>query len=122
MAEYIEREATCGDCIHAEICKHIPTLTGFSTSNTAYCKAFKNAADVVPVVHGRWEEHDESSDDYWHHKCTNCNVDAPFDYKYREDWDEGMDGEWYPIGLVEDGIIEHITPFCPNCGAKMDLK
>lgn len=51
MAEYIEREATCGDCIHAEICKDMPTLTGFSITNPAYCEAFKNSTDVVEVVH-----------------------------------------------------------------------
>ena len=77
--------------------------------------------EAEPVKHGRWEGHDDYDDDYYHHKCTNCNVDAPFDYEYREDWDEGMDGEWYSLGLVDDGIIEHMTPYCPNCGAKMDL-
>ena len=50
MAEYIEREATCGDCIHAKICEHIPTLTGFDRNNIAYCESFRNAADVVEVV------------------------------------------------------------------------
>ena len=50
MAEYIEREATCGDCIHAKICEHIPVLTGFDKNNTAYCQSFRNAADVVEVV------------------------------------------------------------------------
>lgn len=76
--------------------------------------------ELAPVRHGRWIEHDEYSDGYYHHKCTNCNTDAPFDYEYREDWDEGIDGEWYLLGLVDDGINEHLTDYCPNCGAKMD--
>ena len=77
-------------------------------------------ADVAPVRHGRWIEHEETPEDaYWHHKCSECNVNAPFDYKMREDWDEGMDGEWYSLGLVDDGINEHLTDYCPNCGAKI---
>ena len=77
--------------------------------------------DAVPVVHGRWIEQDDYPDDaYYHHKCSNCNTTAPFGYKYIEDWDEGMDGEWYSLGIIDCGIIEHITSYCPNCGARMD--
>lgn len=79
--------------------------------------------ELAPVRHGRWIGICETEDDaYLHHKCSICNVYAPFDYKYREDWDEGMDGEWYFLVLVDDGINEHLTPYCPNCGAKMDLE
>ena len=52
MAEYIEH--TCGECIHSEICEHMPTLTGWDVCNPVYCEAFRNAADVVEVVHGKW--------------------------------------------------------------------
>lgn len=45
----LERRPTCGDCIHAKICEHMPTLTGFDKSNVAYCQSFTNAADVVDV-------------------------------------------------------------------------
>ena len=77
--------------------------------------------DAVPVVRGRWVEYGNYPDDaYYHHKCSNCNTAAPFDYKYREDWDEGMDGEWYSLGMIDDGINEHLTTYCPNCGARMD--
>lgn len=48
------------------------------------------AADVAPVVHGRWVSKNE-----WTFVCSNCDyVDAyPFDDRYN---------------------------YCPNCGAKMD--
>lgn len=52
--EYVEREFVCGDCIHADVCEEAETLVGFSRDNIAYCGMFLNAADVAPVVHGRW--------------------------------------------------------------------
>ena len=123
MSEYIKMEAAleiceteyrdrlrmfdyCGDTVAWNIGSEIKALP---------------AADVAPVVHGRWIEHEETPEDaYRHHKCSECNVNAPFDYNMREDWDEGMDGEWYSLGLVDDGINEHLTDYCPNCGARMD--
>lgn len=122
MAEYIEREAV------------IKRLWTVSMGDDPYIMGFQRgvdhaidvvneavAADVAPVVHGRWIETEEHPDDaYCHHKCSNCNEFAPFDYKYREDWDEGMDGEWYSLGIIDDGINEHLTAYCPNCGARMD--
>ena len=63
MAEYIEH--TCGECIHSEICEHLPTLTGWDALNPAYCRTFKNAADVVEVV-----------------RCKDC-----VNYYEYEDWD-----------------------------------
>ena len=117
MAEYIEREKAY------EKCGWYNTVNGKSI-----CAARKDelaaipAANVAPVVHGRWIEHEETQEDaYSHHKCSECNVNAPFYYKMREDWDEGMDGEWYSIGLVDDGINEYLTDYCPNCGAKMEV-
>ena len=90
MAEYIEREATCCDCIHSEICENMPTLTGWDALNPVYCKLFKNAADVAPVVHGRWIDNTF---------CSNCNG-------FSED-DEGH-------------IILSYSEYCPKCGARMD--
>lgn len=40
MPEYIEREATCGDCIHADVCEKNPMLTQFDRANPAYCGQF----------------------------------------------------------------------------------
>ena len=49
-------------------------------------------ADVVPVVHGQWDESGY---------CTNCGRHAPF-------W--AMSSCYYK------------SHYCPNCGAKMDLE
>lgn len=46
MAEY---NYTCGDCLHVQICEGDPSLRAFDRKKTAYCKAFKNAADVAEV-------------------------------------------------------------------------
>ena len=127
MKEYIEREALmrqikeihCAECnsYHGVRCRAcwVDDTFGYIESEPS--------ADVAQVRHGRWIEHEETPDDaYRHHKCSECNVNAPFDYNMREDWDEGMDGEWDLLGLVDDGINEHLTDYCPNCGAKMDLE
>ena len=39
-----------------------------------------------------------------------------------EDYDEGIDGEWEYLGVRDNGINEHITKFCPECGEKMDYE
>ena len=54
------------------------------------------AADVAPVVHGRWEteiEYDELWGDLDYYKCSLCGN--------RE-------------------LRDKQTPYCPNCGARMD--
>ena len=53
------------------------------------------AADVAPVVHGRWIDKGEYA------VCTECGVRSGTQY-------DGVE----PIPLM--------TQFCPNCGVKMD--
>lgn len=64
--------------------------------NTLYDE-MKNlpAADVAPVVHGKWELRHEGYGHYW--ECSVCHTN-PCIYVTRN------------------------TKFCPNCGAKMDLE
>lgn len=51
MPEYIEREATCKDCLHYDICLfHVD-----EESRKEKCVHFKNKADVVEVRHGYWK-------------------------------------------------------------------
>lgn len=119
MAEYIPRETAKEELLSWARCINHPEH--LMTEDAMCILDNIPAGDVVPVVRGRWVEADEHTDDlYCHHKCSNCGEYATFDYKYSEDWDEGMDGEWYFIGIIDDGINEHLTPYCPNCGARMD--
>lgn len=55
------------------------------------------AADVAPVVHGRWEQ---DADGDWY--CTNCDE---------------------VVAICESGRERtYRKPYCPNCGAMMDLE
>lgn len=99
MDEYIEREAA----LHAILGE--PTESHYPSWYAAKIKALP-AADVVPVVHGRW---------------VGCNGEIV-------DWDENNPGcprhscfcsickSW----LTASDEFPVIAYFCPNCGAKMD--
>ena len=57
----MDRKKTCGDCIHAKICKQV-NGGWFSPKNIAYCNAFKDSNKYVEVVrckdcavpHNKW--------------------------------------------------------------------
>ena len=83
MAEYIEREALRDTLYDADAI----TMSGVKILNQF------PAADVTPVVHGRWENGNPI--------CPVCGED-----KFK-DLDADIWCDWLP-------------PFCPNCGAKMD--
>lgn len=57
------------------------------------------AADVAPVVHGRWihSRYEDCSEQFELVKCSQCNHEA------------------YAMALYVHG-----GNYCPNCGAKMD--
>lgn len=92
MAEYIDREdlAKHLDILYNRLCGKSPYFyCGFQAA-VDYVKEF-SAADVAPVVHGRWD----SLDGYKTRRvCSVCGWDVP---EY---------GKFYS--------------YCPNCGAKMD--
>lgn len=84
MAEYIEREEYCE--------KHCRCSNEYCDKES--CPIWKApAADVAPVVHGRWEPGNPI--------CPVCGGN-----KFK-DLDADIWCDWLP-------------DFCPNCGAKMD--
>ena len=93
MTEYIKREYAV-DAV-ADVYYNTPDIN-------LSCEKFEEAilkiqaADVVPVVHGRWISKNPHGYE-WTFVCSNC------DY---------VDG--YPFNDRHN--------YCPNCGAKMDEK
>lgn len=77
-------------------------------------------ADVAEVKHGEWVECEYDYDDYEHHRCSSCNVVAYFSYKTEPMYDENYDGDMEFVCETDVGILENLTNYCPNCGAKMD--
>lgn len=89
MAEYIEHSAAIEAAKHA-------WAKGLDPSQ--YIEALP-AADVAPVVHGRWmpSGYEDCSEQFRRVKCSQCDQEA------------------YAMAFyVVDGH------YCPNCGAKMD--
>lgn len=92
MAEYIEREEYCE--------KHCRCSNEYCDKES--CPIWKApAADVAPVVHGRWITWEEAGNDIpspHRHECSVCHDAAQ---------------------VLINGI-ELLSDYCPNCGARMD--
>ena len=86
MAEYIEREAAIDAC-----------FDGWNNNAHDCADNIRSipAADVRPVVRGKWEWNDNNG----YYYCGNCKAASP-----RED---------------QDGEYIDCPNFCPNCGADM---
>ena len=86
MAEYINREAAIRALLN-----DAPEQVSYSREDAADCICYMDAADVAPIVHGRW-----LYGDYYDigDVCSEC------------DWDSQMTHPPYR--------------YCPNCGARMD--
>lgn len=97
--EYIEREKALEKVI--EVKHHDPELSGVVLHRYIKEIDLKDipAADVAPMVHGRWICINKR---YGEYECSVCH---------------GVDSncsDYYGIHAVTE------QEFCPNCGAKMD--
>lgn len=88
MGDYISRDMAIACLTKVEVTEKIPTMAAAKRAI-----AEMPAADVAPVVHGRWiEDHD-------YLKCPKCGAMVKRDFTFFDI------GDWH---------------YCPNCGAKMD--
>ena len=92
MDDYISRQVILK---HLEKCKGQPPEMCYSFAVISEIERFvKNqlAADVAPVIHARWKDRLDGITPF----CTAC-------------------------GCAHNCLIRH-PPYCPHCGAIMDLK
>ena len=94
MAEYIERE----ELLRIEKLLDTEVLRASKTASNIYDQILYDienfpAADVVPVVHGKWIRKEAEGAIFADYECSVCSA--------------------YPTGGIK-------SCYCPNCGAKMD--
>lgn len=123
MAEYIEREAIMKFPIRKDHCdkEHANEHFIFGIESVLEYVEYLPAADVAPVVHGRWilEAHDERVNYRWNvtAECSECCDEQ------KEIWAGFFPNVPSPIArdaaLVSAESVK-LSNYCPNCGAKMD--
>ena len=90
MAECINREAAIRALLN-----DAPEQVSYSREDAADCIRYMDAADVAPVVHGRWIERKSlHAEGGIIAKCSVCQKDMQY--------------------------LGNPLKYCPNCGAKMD--
>lgn len=89
MAEYIKR-----DVVMKEIMA-VKWMDGYDGAMAMAIASSAPAADVAPVVHGRWV-HEHISEGYAWVMCSECEA------------------------VIHKILINKRLNYCPNCGAKMD--
>lgn len=101
MEKYIEREALLK---HLQECRETSVGSCPTFAVIAAVQAYVGgmpAADVAPVVHGKWiEQEDPCGDPYY--TCSACKDDFYIEM----------------TGTVEKDLF--LYSYCPACGAKMD--
>ena len=119
--DYIEREALIAELAKGTIITDdiygVGIMTGLGRALNVAREA--PAADVVEVVHGRWEWREEWDTDEVAHTatlkscgwyCTECGIELG-DYLTKET------GERH---FIDDDFFTPCLKHCPNCGARMD--
>ena len=97
MPEYIDREKYC-----AEVCR-----CNKEKCDKSKCPVWNApAADVAPVVHGKWID---TYKNFETAECSSCH--SQFEVTFG--------GE--SNGALWDGF-KSFYKYCPNCGAKMNLE
>ena len=93
MAECIKRDVVMKEIMAAK------WMDGYDGAMAMAIAASAPAADVAPVVHGRWihSRYEDCSEQFELVKCSQCNHEA------------------YAMAFYVRG-----GNYCPNCGAKMD--
>ena len=104
MAEYINKKELeeAFDNADPDVCENYTdghSDWGFGRENVRDVIRGVPAADVAPVVHGRWIRPHWKNSNYCY-DCSECGGEAMH-----------RDYQW-----AKDGIY----PICPNCGARMD--
>ena len=97
MSDYISREALTEafENADADVCESFPDGYcdwGFGRQTIRDVIASVPTADVEPVRHGWWDVN---------RRCSECGNPAPLAYSKPDRWK---------------------SPYCPNCGSKMDLE
>lgn len=89
MAKYIDQ---------VDAIKAVNEQNAFTMTRSALLDVLNSipAADVVPVVHGRWEYTPQTFNTLGQIRCPFC--------------------AWWSLDQSIDGIYK----YCPNCGAKME--
>lgn len=97
MAEYIDRELLDKAMTTAAINDENKNCSTWANAISVLYRL--HAADVAPVVHGRWihSRYENCSEQFELVKCSQCNHEA------------------YAMAFYVRG-----GNYCPNCGARMD--
>lgn len=93
IAEYIDREAIVAKSFSAGICDAYGNYYGSDDIVLLSDILAASVADVEPVRHGQWEFHEDVAKWGYPYLCSQCGK-----------------------------AHNHKEPYCPNCGAKMDMR